>query len=333
MEFEELHNRIDRNLSETKLGGLADTFFWAPVLRATMLTGPDQLLNALGLRKQNGTIFTGADGNGRHTTAEALAASLCNPKAAEPYHFLRIAGWELDFENACDVYALMDAIVGCGKETGRLCLLLDSPEDSRWGLPVQRRLVGLLDAEEFSLYLILICGEQKMTAPELRRRLRVCHCPPPTYEQREAWFADKLFTPVPIPMKSMTYRDLAKKTGGLSWKQLNDLVDSMRQLLAWRHFMQYHDNGGKLSELERALQGGAIELDEKDIAQLLLGIPGQNPPPYAGQILQMPVVAAVQKDALLPDEKQESYDWESARKLADFKKHPERMTVDQLLDF
>lgn len=333
MKFEELHNRIDRNLSETKLGGLADTFFWAPVLRATMLTGPAQLLNALGLRKQNGTIFTGADGNGRHTTAEALAASLCNPKAAEPFHFLHIAGWELDFENACEVDALMDAIVCCGQETGRLCLLLDSPEDSRWGLPVQHRLAGLLDTEEFFLYLILICGEQKMAVSELQRRLRVCHCPPPTDEQREAWFADKLFSPVPIPMKAMTHRDLAKKTEGLSWKQLNDLVDAMRQLLAWKHFMRYHANGSVLSELERALKGGAIELDEKDIAQLLHGIPSQNPPPPAAQTLQIPVSAAVRKDTLSSGERKEGYDFEGARKLADIKKHPERMTVDQLLDF
>lgn len=333
MDLEKLYDRVDRALPKAKLGDLADTFFWAPILRASMLTGPSQLLNALGLREQNGVIFSGADGNGRHTTAEALAASLCDPKAARPYHFLRLSGWELDFEKSCEVDALMDAIVGCGQKSGNLCILLDSPEDSPWGLKVQHRLAELLNTEEFHFYLILICGEPKEVASELRRRLRVCHCPPPTDAKREIWFADNLFTSIPLPVKSMTYFDLAKRTDGLSWRQLSDFVNAMRLLLAWRHFLKYHENGCDISSLEKSLQEGSIELDEEDISLLLRGVSGHDPMPYAGQIPQMQAADAAQVDIPLPDRTLEAPDLEHMRKLADLKKHPERMTIDQFLDF
>lgn len=335
---EKLRQRVDRNVPTKKLGELGETFVWAPVLRGSLLVGPEELLTAFDLQKPKGVIFTGSCGNGRHTTAQALAATICNPKFPHPPHYLKLTGWELDCEDAAEAEALIDCAMEFAENGNALCLLLDSPEESRHSRQVQQYLAEQLERDDLCLMLILITRESDMVFPPLLREMKRYHCAAPTCAQREAWFAKKLFEPTCVPIENMTHVDLAKRTEGFSWKQLNDLLDSMRQYLAMEHFTKYKQSGGSKEKLKLTLERGGIVLPG-DVAEALVhSVESQNPPPQMAAPVQIMTVGAAQQTVAQPVQQageapagSVGFDVDKAREEANRLKHPEKLSVEDKL--
>lgn len=100
MDLEKIKNRVDKQVPQIKLKDLDAFSLWSHMFRATMLKSPKKLLSDFGVEPPDGAVFLGEPGNGRHTAAEALAGSKCNPEAKEYHHYLRITGWDFDCETA-----------------------------------------------------------------------------------------------------------------------------------------------------------------------------------------------------------------------------------------
>ena len=84
------------------LGSLPDTFQWKRVLMISC-KDTDTARSILKLTLPTGAVFTGPAGNGRHTTAEALAGSLYN-KGRNYAQVLCLHGEDLDFAHIVESY-------------------------------------------------------------------------------------------------------------------------------------------------------------------------------------------------------------------------------------
>lgn len=331
MTLDELKGRVDKNIPSLRLADLWDDCLWSPMLLATMLPGPKKILEAFEILPLSGAVFVGKPGNGRHTAARALAASTCNPKIKNCPHYLRVTGWDFDGEKIEDAVKTADFIVDIGKEYNSLCLFIDSPEESRFGKQVQYRLASGLREAGISAFVIIVTGDEKFLCRELTEYFKVCHCTNPTKSQREEWIKENFTYPTFVPVEKMSHEEIAEKTKDFSWKQLNDMLESMRQVLAWRHFKLYKKNNKSEQLLKDAIETGKIYLTHQEAEQIIESIASQNPaPPAAGQVQVVTAENPVKnKTEEVPVQKGAE---ESLREKAEFHKKPEQMTFTQLID-
>lgn len=331
MTLNELKGRVDKNIPSIRLKDLWDDCLWSPMLLAAMLPGPKKILNAFDIYSLSGVVFAGNPGNGRHTVARALAASTCNPKIKNCPHYLRVTGWDFDCEKAEDACKIVDYIIEIGKEYKNLCLFMDSPEESEFGKQVQYRLANKLRDEEIAAFIIIVTTEKKFLCRELTEYFKVCQCTNPTDSQREEWIKENFTYPTFIPVEKMSHGEMAERTKGFSWKQLNDMLDSIRQVLAWRHFNLFKKNNRSEQLLNDAIETGKIFLTYQEAEQIIESIASQNPAP--AEVGQVQVVTAESqaknKNEEVPMQKGME---EQLRQNADFHKNPDKMTFTQLID-
>lgn len=240
--LEELKERLDVNIPSVELNDLPGTFLWVPVLKSNLLNMPDELKEIFKFANFNGAIFTGAAGNGKHTTAEALAATICNPKRKNITHYIKISGMDFNCENEEDAVESVSFLANIAEECKRLCVYFDSPEDCKFVQIVQYYLSEILDyfEDEPNRFRVIIVTEK----PEclyhgLTRKLKLCPCNCPTDAQRQEYLKIKLCKDVEIPFEGLSYMDVSKRTKGFSWKQLSELTNSIYEKLAYKHYMNF----------------------------------------------------------------------------------------------
>lgn len=230
----ELHDACYIWNPDKTLGQLPGTYIWAQVLlSAATLRSAEKARAKLQIPPLYGAIFTGPAGNGRHSTAAALAGTL----GGDLLH-VRVFGADLDFESSDQAMAAIGTVARAARESGQgLCLILDEPQDCRHSRMIQTRLLRLLERNleqrGAPVYLIIVTDKADSVLPGLRRLLMVCHCPNPTKEEREAWLVQQLTEPYRILPKDARAMDTAEKTAGFSWHQLTLLVTALRQQLYW----------------------------------------------------------------------------------------------------
>lgn len=263
------------------LQDLPKTCQWANVLR-TAVKPLETPAKVMGLTFCPGAVFTGPEGNGRHTHANALINNLIKIGG---YKFaLSIHGCDLDFEDPDELYELLDFLEKMAMGHGSLILLLDQPELSDHSIRFQNRLLRLqqsLLATGKNLYLILITNSVEAVAQSLLCRFPRYHCPKPTSSAISAFVDEMLKAPVPIHLEKLPKSEL---TGGLkncSWKQLTDLHNQLLQLIVIHYKLKLKEFAPKGISEEQVYLDGLIKLPGKEIKAILASISAQNPVPPA----------------------------------------------------
>lgn len=261
---------VQPNLPEANLVTLPDTYQWASVLRSGR-KHMSVAARVMGLEFCPGAIFTGPEGNGRHTTAYALAKTLCADK--DGYRSLiSIHGDDLDFEDREDIYAVVGHITKIAKISTALVLILDRPDLSKHNSLLQRTLLRLQQTlldEKLKLYLIIITGSAEDLCAELLSNFPRYHCPRPDRATVKKHIKKMLKEPVPITIDGISEADLTAAAEGLSWKQLWDLHQNLLRLMVLQYAMnkKKYDATG-LTE-EQIYQQGKIKLSRSAVQMIL----------------------------------------------------------------
>lgn len=257
-------------LSEEHLGTLPDTYQWAGVLRG----GRRPMAVAaqvLGLEFAPGAIFTGPEGNGRHTTAYALAKTLCSDR--DGYRSLiSIHGDDVDFEDREDVYALVERVSKVARVSTALVLILDQPGLSKHNLLLQRLLVSSQKAllrEKLRMYIIVIADTPEEVSGEMMSRFPRYHCACPDETAVRQWAKTILQEPVPIKIQGFTASQLAAAVQGLSWKQLKDLHGHFLRLTVLQYALKKKSFDAKGITEEQVYREGRVTLDKTAVEMIL----------------------------------------------------------------
>lgn len=236
----ELHYACDIWQPTGSLGDLPKTYLWASQLTSAITL---HTLNKSNYYKAHlptppllGAIFTGPTGNGRHTTAEHLSKTLEKVSKCPGFTHIRLHGADLDFESPDEAMDALASIARLLKETDGLCLLLDEPQECRHSRMLQSRLLRLLDRIGRDhpgkvFHLILVTDSPDSVLSGLRRRLMLCPCLLPSLNQRRGWLSEQLRKAPRLVPTELKMADLAEKTEGFSWHQLQLLVACLRNQL------------------------------------------------------------------------------------------------------
>lgn len=271
MTDEQLHRIcVKPELPEEHLGTLPETYQWAGVLRG----GRRHMAVAaqvMGLEFSPGAIFTGPEGNGRHTTAYALAKTLCSDR--DGYRSLiSIHGDDVDFEDREDVYALVDRVTKVARATTALVLILDQPGLSKHNLLLQRLLVRSQKAllrEKLRLYIIVIADTPQEVGGEIMSRFPRYHCACPDETAVKKWVKSILQEPVPIKIQEISPSELAVAVQGLSWKQLKDLHSHLLRLMVLQYALKKKSFDAKGITEEQVYREGRVTLEKAAVRMIL----------------------------------------------------------------
>lgn len=329
----------------TTLGKLESTYYWAGILRCSVVGNP-----VLNLAPMQGVIFSGPPGNGRHTTAEALAGSLRGMKF---HYFLRISGCTLDTEDVADACAVIESVNAALHKHEKVCLLLDCLEHSRHCLSIQEYLYQLHTAWRGNLFLILITGDASRISPNLLRQFPLCHFQKPDETTRQRWLMEVLSgnpkkNLVPINIDGGTnHITIARATKDFSWKQMADLCVMMRRTIAFKYLSNptvYNPSmtPGTDSKLWKE---GAIHLASEEVQDLIVMIRNQSVPAVQGAVQFVAaagttaVPAAVSaapaptgSSTTAPPAETPSMSEEEAKAAAEIHRNPELMSFNVLKD-
>lgn len=286
---------VKPDLTEAHLGNLPDTYQWAPVLRG----GRKHMAVAarvMGLEFCPGAIFTGPEGNGRHTTAYALAKTLCTDR--DGYRSLiSIHGDDLNFEDREDVYAVVSQLTKVAKVTTALVVILDRPDLSEHNHLIQRTLLRLqkaMQAENMKLYLIVIAPSAEDLCEQMLSSFPLYHCPCPDRDMVKKQIKTMLKKPVPISIEGITDKDLINAADGLSWKQLKDLHQNLLRLTVLHYALNKKKYDAKGLTEEQVYQEGHAKLSRSDVQKVLDSMSQQRQTGavatyYGGPAMQMPM--------------------------------------------
>lgn len=261
---------VEPEMPELNLGTLPDTYQWAGVLRG----GRKYMAVAaqvMGLEFSPGAIFTGPEGNGRHTTAYALAQTLCADR--DGYRgVISIHGDDLDFEDRDDIYPVVEYITKVAKATEALVVIVDQPGLSRHNSLLQRlllRVQSTLLRAKLKLYLILITDKAEDVCSEMMSRFPRYHCAPPDQTAVKKWVKKILKEPVPINIADTSASDLAAAVQGLSWKQLKDLHNHLLRLTVLQYALRKKSYDAKGLTEEQVYRDGKVKLERGVIRAIL----------------------------------------------------------------
>lgn len=246
----ELHYACELWTPTASLKALPDSYLWAQQLLGMINLAKNQVLpfykDQLPTAPFSGAVFSGAAGNGRHTTAEALALSLANEHKNANILHLRLRGAFLDFEQPDTALKALASLREAFRSVDGMCLLLDEPQDCRHSRMLQSHLLMLRSTfrREFPskpFYLIIVTDSADSVLSGLLRELPLLPCAAPTEDERRAWLSEQLRgTDKKVTVKKVTseisMRELADKTEGFSWYQLQQLCSQLQN----RVFMNAH---------------------------------------------------------------------------------------------
>lgn len=272
------------------LNQLPKTCPWANLLRTSIrhLETPYQIMK---LEFCPGAIFTGPEGNGRHTHANALANNLVEKSGYQAV--IGIHGSDLDFEDPDDVYDVLDFLEKIARSSGKTVLLLEQPELSDLGLRFQNHLVRLqqsLLAADKTIFLIIIARAAGDVAAAALSRFPRYHCPRPNTSAITAFVDNMLKNPVPIQMEKVTKPEIINALKGCSWKQLNDLHTQLLRMVVIEYQLHIRKYREKNLTEEQVYKEGHIKLSAKAVNAVLACVMDQN---AASAVAAMPVAAGV----------------------------------------
>lgn len=334
LDIEKIKNRVDKQVPQIKLKDLDAVSLWPSMFRAVTLKSPKKLLSDFGIEPPEGAVFLGEPGNGRHTAAEALAGSKCNPEAKEYHHYLRITGWDFDCETAEEACCVAEYAAEAAKEYEHFCLFIDSPEESKFGKHFQYRLAEKLRELENNIFVIIVTDEMESLCRELVKNFKICRCVPPTQKQREKWIEGCMEKPF-VGIEEMSHLELAEKTEGFNWQQMNNMLNYMREVLVWKYYKMFKENRD-LKLLGEAVKTGGASLTKDEAQRIINSVMGKKTVPvisgFAGALPGViPAMNSPQESNVNKTMDEDSV-IAAMKKEIEIQSHPEKMTPDQLLN-
>lgn len=274
------------------LKDLPDTYPWADVLKVAC-KDTDVARAVMKLKLPTGALFAGPAGNGRHTTAQALAGSLCT-KTNRYVGCCKIYGGDLDVQEERQLVPLLEYIAKKAIDGG-LVLIVDQPELCKYSQFFQRGLLRCQEAFEQNgaeLFLIVITAGQENLMGELLGRFPLYPCVPPEESIVRKWVSQMMKNPVPIKVADMGNVEIVDALTGLSWRQLTDCHSHLLRLIVLRFSQNRKQFEKKGVDEETAYRDGLITLSREDVLPLLesLRLPRPQEPVFFTQGMAQPVV-------------------------------------------
>ena len=243
--------------------GLADTYPWKHFLSDVNTT----LLYRALLPEIRGAIFTGPAGNGRHTQAEAFAYSLIAQKLIAPDNFsntymiliepLSLSPKLEEQELKKKVNEVFDSLENLVQNKNHTIAVIFDQIDlyPRRIMDQIAECVSFL--EDQNLFTICIGEDETKISRNLLRELIHCRCPNPTAEQRRMYLQQlekvlvkdtwtKATDPkekyINIILDEITWEEVADKTEGCSYADLNDLIWMIKLVISKYDVEQFGNN-------------------------------------------------------------------------------------------
>lgn len=267
----ELHYACELWTPTVSLKALPDSYLWAQQLLGMINLVKNQVQpfykDHLPTAPLSGAVFSGAAGNGRHTTAEALSLSLANQHKNANILHLRLRGAFLDFEQPDTALKALASLRDAFRSADGMCLLLDEPQDCRHSRMLQSHLLMLRSAfrREFPnkpFYLIIVTDSADSVLSGLLRELPLLPCAAPTADERRAWLSAQLRSKIKKINGEISMADLAAETEGFSWYQLQQLRSYLQS--------QVFVNAQQLAEQQKEeVTAAANALTKNDVTRAL----------------------------------------------------------------
>lgn len=272
------------------LKDLPDTYPWGDVLKVACKDS-DVARAVLKLKLPTGALFVGPAGNGRHTTAQALAGSLCT-KTNRYAGCCKIYGGDLDAQEERQLVPLLEHIAKKAADGG-LVLIVDQPELCQYGRFFQRGLLRCQEAFEQSgseLFVIVITESRDNLLGEFLGSFPMYPCVPPEESMVRQWVRDMMKDPVPIKVADMGNVEIVDALTGLSWRQLMDFHTHLLRLMVLRYSQNRRQFEKKGVDEETAYRDGLITLSREDVLPLLesLRLPRPQEPVFIAQGMAQP---------------------------------------------
>ena len=272
------------------LKDLPDTYPWSDVLMVAC-KDTDVARSVMGLKLPAGALFAGPAGNGRHTTAHALAGSLCT-KTNRYSAYCKIYGGDLDAEEERQLVPLLEHIVRKASDGG-LVLVVDQPELCQHSRFLQRGLIRCQEAFAQSgaeLFLIVITDSMDSLPGELVSSLPLYPCVPPEEGILRKWVNTAMKNPVPIKIADVSNVEIVDALTGLSWRQLMDFHSHLLRLIVLRFSQNRKSFEKKGVDEERAYRDGLITLSREDVLPILESLrqPRAQEPVFIAQGMAQP---------------------------------------------
>lgn len=226
---------IVQDYSPTTLDQLPDTFFWAGFLKHELAVTDVNLW--LEINCAPGFLFVGAPGNGRHTLAEAAAATL-NKREKRKYRLIRLDGFDLEADSPEEFLEGIDSLFRFAASDNRIVILLENITECPYSDHLQRFLARKLQnaaaGTASNWLLFIIADEQEELHHQLLRNLQTFRCSPPDEWERRMWLkktrtARKMT--FHISVHNLKEKEFADATQGFSWQAMRELERYLRILL------------------------------------------------------------------------------------------------------
>ncbi len=214
----------------TTLVSLPMSYPWAEWLQmevnARKMRGTEPLNQLLKMDFRNGVLLYGDPGNGRHTVGKALLKSLRCP-------CLFLNGFLMkNWDAAVFCQCLTAFAEQFSEQTGEpayapaLSIFVEELSQCSWAYALLDTLNDLLEPEERTFFLVVLEDEYRI--PDmLRKKLLQCRFRNPNPDERLRYLTNALDDPI-VLLEQMEITDLAEKTEGFSYSELNSLVHWLR---------------------------------------------------------------------------------------------------------
>ena len=258
------------------LQDLPKTYQWVDILRTTV-KNLDNAYRIMGVEFRPGAIFTGPEGNGRHSHAYALANNL---KKSGGYKItIGIHGSDLEFDDSDELYSVLDCLEKIVMSSGNVVLILDQPELGEHSSRFQNQLLRLqqsLQRCQKSLFLIVITEAVENVISGLQSAFPRYHCPKPNAAAIGTFVDNMVKKPVPLQISKITKADILKAVKNCSWKQLSDLHTQLLRLLVIHYQLNYKTYKNQGYTEEQVYGEGRIKLPSEPVNAVLRSVADQN---------------------------------------------------------
>lgn len=274
-------------MHDLPLSKLPKTYPWTEVLANSIKLSPTAA-KLMGLTFSRGAIFTGSAGNGRHTSAWALANTLV--EKAGYASVCTIHGRELDLEDLRDLDTIAEYLEKLVLANTKLVLILDGPEDSVASHSLQEQLILLqkkLLQNKNGLFLITVADSADCVSPAMMRQFPCYHCPNPDHATVKEFVNNFLKVPVPLNLDGIAPKEVLEHLQGCSWKQLTDFHTQLLRLLVSTYQANESTQYKDVSE-EEAYKKGLVVLPKQKVKAILSAASAQKP-----QVAMVPMVQQV----------------------------------------
>lgn len=138
-----------------------------------------------------------------------------------------------------------------------------------------------------------------------------------------------------VGIEEMTHLELAEKTEGFNWQQMNNMLNCMREVLVWKYFKMFQVNRD-IKLLGEAVKTGDASLTNDEAQRIINSVMGKKTVPvitgFTGAHLGVvPAVESYQEHKVSGKMDDDSIK-EAMKKEIEYHRHPEKMTPDQLLN-